>query len=46
MLPPYYGVFGEIVKTPDNQWYLLQHGSTGGPIYLGFGKYKDPIYIK
>ncbi|MCU6711860.1 hypothetical protein M6D81_24470 [Paenibacillus sp. J5C_2022] len=39
MLPPYVGMFGEIVRSNEGKPRLLLHGSTGGPLDLQFGKY-------
>ncbi|MFD0961339.1 hypothetical protein [Paenibacillus chungangensis] len=39
MLPPYVGMFGEIVRSDEGMPRLLLHGSTGGPLDLQFGKY-------
>jgi len=37
MLPPYAGMFGEIIMTENDVKQLRLHGSTGGPLNLAFG---------
>ncbi|WP_461671284.1 hypothetical protein, partial [Mycobacterium tuberculosis] len=41
LVPPYKGMFGEIIKSEPFQQLIL-HGSTGGPLNLVFGKYQLP----